>query len=282
MRRCAMLLMAAVLGASMCAQAPEKGKQVFSFSLGVADVAYTEHAEEELDFMNYLHNENGSLEYILVKWGYAATLGERFWVDARLVMMDDLIPDNFDFRLFYRLSDAWSIGAGTLVRKQYVSYYDEYHKTRFPGWALMDQNLQQHRSYDWHFFAVPQMSFGEGRRFEGVLGCDLGLAHFSLEEVSFLHKRINSNEKMRYHYATKRSLQPFVQPRFVGRLRLFSWGKKDLGLQINAAYAWGLRSMPYRLAVQHWTVDGALVKEVRPPKHGMGRFELDFGVFWAW
>src|SRR5690554_6358554 len=107
MRRCAMHLMAAVLGASMCAQAPEKGKQVFSFSLGLADDAHTAPAEEELEFINYLHYKHRSLEYILVKWGYAATLGARFSVDARLVMMDDLIPDYFDFRLFYRLSDTW-------------------------------------------------------------------------------------------------------------------------------------------------------------------------------
>lgn len=282
MRRFALLLVAVVLSASMGAQGPEKGSQIFSFSLGVADVTSVEHQAEVLDFMNHLHNENGYVEYILVKLGYAATLKERLGVDVRLVMMDDLIPDNFDFRLHYNFSSVFSLGGGTLVRKQYVSYYDEYHRTRFPEWELMDQNMQQHRSYDWHFFAVAQARFVLGSRFTGVLGCDLGWAHFSREEVSFLHKRLNSNEKVRYQYVIRPYLQPFVQPHFAGRLSLFRWGEKDLGLQINASYAWGWRSMPYRLEVQHWTVDNAMVKEVKPSSHLMGRMELDFGVFWAW
>ncbi|MBN2610843.1 MAG: hypothetical protein JXB00_04725 [Bacteroidales bacterium] len=268
---------------SLLAQNPNFKNQEFSFTIGAGELDIEKFLPgENLDFINYFDTDPEYTDFIIVKLGYKFDFFSKMTADIKLILMDDIIPDNYDFSVHYFLKPWLGIGVGSMLNKNYITYFENYHMQTFTGYYLVDDNVQQFTTYDLGFYLSPALKPIDGDLIKLLVKCDFGLSSLMKEETTFYHKKKLSNERLRYHYETKTTFQPYIQPKIELRLRAFKIKQVSLGILLNSGYYHANRSIDYLRTLQEWTMENIINVDVKSPKHNYSRFEFDMGIFMRW
>jgi len=281
--RAAAIILFVLLSFSLFAQERLLKNQEFSFSIGIAEVDMEEfQPNDHLDFINYFDFDNDNTNFILLKLGYKFDFLSKMSADIKLVMMDDIIPDNYDIAVHYYVRPWLGIGVGSMLNKNWITSFEEYQINSLPNYYLMDYNVQQFTIYDLGFYLTPILKPFDNEIFKLQLACDLGMSAFMKEEAVFYHKKKLSNEKLAYFYETKTTFQPYIQPKIDIRLKAFKIKEATFGFLLNANYFYSKRSINYVRTIQAWTWDNKQVEKIKPSKHTYSRYEFNLGMFLKW
>jgi hypothetical protein len=239
-------------------------------------------ANENLDFLNYFGTDPEYVGYAVVNLGYKFDFLSKMSADVKLILMSDLVPDNYDISAYYHLNKTIGIGIGSVLNKVYISGFEQFQAQNLPNYYLVDDNSQQIKVYDLGLYLTPMFKLIRSDRFQTTLKFDLGLASFLKEESVFFHKRKLGNERLSYHYNTNISFQPYINPKIEMRLQAFHINKTSVGLLLNSNFYYSKRSMNYVRSIQRWTSDNEINELVKTPKHAYIQFEIDFGIYVKW
>jgi hypothetical protein len=272
-----------IASVSLFAQGLDIKNKEFTFSFGFSEYNVHEFPiNDDLDFLNYAYSDPEILDFGLLKLGYRFDFLSNFSADMKLIMQSDLVPNNYDFSVSYRLNKKFGIGIGSMLTNTYISYFEEYQYQTLPEYYLTDENLRQFKAYDLAFYVSPHFSPIQNDRFRATIKCDIGLSSFLREQTAFYHKRNLSNERLLYDYHTKIVFQPYVNPKVELRLKTFEVKSASVGFLLNTNLFISNRSINYNRTIQQWTSDNEQVDKIKTPKHNYSRFEMDFGLYIKW
>ncbi len=268
---------------SLFAQSPVLKNREFTFSIGIAEPDIEKLSpNENLDFINFVDYDPEYLDFIVVKLGYRFDFLSKMSADIKLIMMDDIIPDNYDISIHYYLKPWLGTGVGSNLNKNWITGFEEYQIQTLPDYYLVDYNVQQFTTYDLGFYLSPVLKPIDNDIFKLLIKCDLGISSFMKEEATFYHKKKLSNERLQYHYETKTDYQPYIQPQIDIRLRAFKIKETYFGFLLNSNYYYSSRSINYFRTIQTWTPENRINELVEPAKHNYSRFEFNMGIFLRW
>ena len=272
-----------LLSLTLFAQGTKLKNQAFSFSMGFSDLSIDKFPlDKNLDFINYIESYPEYLDYITVTLGYKFDFFSRMSADIKLILMDDIVPDNYDISVYYYINHWLGIGAGSMLNKVYISDFEEYQIKTLPGYYIVDDNVQQFTTYDLGFYLTPAIKIINTDIFSLLIRCDLGLSSFLKKKATFYHKKVHSNERLQYHYKTTPTFQPYIQPKVEIQLRAFRIKQTAVGILLNTSYFHSNKSINYVRDVQNWTPDNSTQEYIHPPKHDFSRFEFSSGIFLSW
>lgn len=252
----------------------------FFFSIGFSEIEVDKYPQNEnLDFLNYLDNDSEFPDYILVKFGYRFDFLSKMKADIRIIMMDEIVPDNYDISVKYVVSPWLGIGVGSILNKNYISNFENYHIEAFENYHLLDYNMKQFEAYELGFYLTPIVKPIVNDIVEFQIALDLGVASFLNQEAFFAQKKKFSNEKMIYKYSTEINFQPYIQPKFDLRIKTLKIKNTTVGLFLNSTYSYSERNIKYTRSIQRWTLDNIQLDNIAPPKHSFSRWEMNLGIF---
>lgn len=254
-----------------------------SFSIGAVE-NYIEKFPNSMniDFLNYSNTYPGYFDYAVVNIGYKFDFLSKISAEINLIVMSNLVPDNYDVSVYYHFNKTVALGVGSRLNKFYISNFEQFHLQRFPDYYLVDNNQKQFRVYDLGFYLTPMFKLIQHKWFQTTVKVDVGMTSFLGEEADFYHKRKLSNERMTYHYNTIFSFQPYVNPKLEIRLRIFNINKTAVGLFLNSNFFYSYRTMNYNRSIQLWTSDSEVYEFIRPQKHKSTQFEASAGFYVKW
>lgn len=267
----------------LSAQNSKIHNQEFSFSVGIAELNIEKFSStQNLDFVNYVDSYPEYLDYITVKLGYKFDFSSKLSGNIKLILMDDLVPDNYDISAHYFFNHRIGLGGGSILNKIYITSFEEYQVQNLPNYYLVDDNIQQFKTYDLGFYLSAVVKPIDSDIFKVLLKCDLGISSFLKKETTFYHKKKLSNERLQYHYEIKTAFQPYIQPKLEFRLRALKLKKTFLGILLNTSYYYSNRSINYTRTIHEWTLENSVKNEIKSPIHKYCRFEFDIGIFANW
>ncbi len=193
--------------------------------------------------------------------------------------MDDIIPDNYDISVHYCLRPWLGIGIGSMLNKNWITFFEEYQIQTLPDYYLVDYNVKQFTNHDLGFYLSPILKPINSDIFKIQIACDIGMSSFAKEEAVFYHKKKFSNERLQYHYQTKTDYQPYIHPKIDLRLKAFKIKDVSFGFLLNSNYYHSDRSINYLRTIQTWTPDNKITEQIEPSKHKYNRFEFNIGIF---
>lgn len=277
------LLIFCLINFGLFAQNSSFKNQEFFFTVGVAELEIEKFLpNENLDFINYVDFEPEYTDFIILKLGYKFDFFSKMSADIKLIMMDDIIPDNFDISVHYFIRYWLEVGIGSMLNKNWITYFEEYQIQTLPDYYLVDYNVKQFIIYDLGFYLSPILKPIDNNIFKLQISCDLGMSSFMEEEVAFYHKKKLSNERLQYHYKTNTDYQPYIQPKIDIRLKAFKIKDTSIGFLLNSNYFYSNRSINYSRTIQTWTSENKITEQIEPSKHNYSRFEFNMGIFLKW
>ncbi|MEX0986236.1 MAG: hypothetical protein WD052_02080 [Bacteroidales bacterium] len=232
--------------------------------------------------MNYMNSDLDYIELSAIKIGFSCDFSEHIYVDINVIVMSDLVPDNYDISVHYFFNKYLGVGLGSLYYSNYVSYFEDYHKETHPDYIILDGNMRQFETNDLGLYISPTFRPIYSDRLKVALRCDLGLSSFMEERSVFYLKRKLSNEMRLYDYRTAKTFEPYINPKLNLKLRAFKLGNVSIGVMCNTNYFYSRKSMDYYRTYQVWTSDNSIEELIDAPKHRYSRFELDGGIFFTW
>lgn len=257
--------------------------QEFSYTLGVSNLGVERFAQNQnLDFVNYLDSGYAGADFIILKLGYKFDFSKKMSANIKLIMMDDIIPDNYDISMHYFARPWVGIGIGSMLNKNWISDFEQHQLRTLPDYHLMDQNMKQFTVYDLGFYVSPTLKPFDNGAMTLQVTCDVGVSSFMKERATFQHKKKFGNERLQYHYETKADFQPYVQPKVDFQLKLYTNRIATVGLLFNSNYFYTKRSINYYRTIQTWTADNEVIEELKMPKHRYTRLEINVGLFARW
>jgi hypothetical protein len=257
--------------------------QEFSLSVGIGELDINKFSpNENLDFIDYIDYYPEYTDFIILKLGYKFDFFSKMSADIKLIMMDDIIPDNYDISAHYFIRPWLGIGVGSMLNKNWITYFEQYQIQTLPDYYLVDYNVKQFTVYDLGFYLAPTLKLIDNDILKLQITCDLGISSFMREEAYFYHKRKLSNERLQYHYKTNTDYQPYVQPKIDIRLKVFKIKDTSIGFLLNSNYYYSNRSMNYSRTIQTWTSENKITEQIEPLKHKYARFEFNMGIFLRW
>ena len=282
--RYSVLIALLLIGNSLFAQKIKLRNQSVSFSVGVLDYSVQKMpATRNLDFVNYLEDYPEGPDYITVKLGYTFDYSSKMTADIQLIMMDDLVPDNFDISTHYYFKKWLGVGVGSMLHKTYITGIEQFQVQSLPDYYLLDENQYQSKVYDLGFYISPALKPFDTDVFRLLIKCDLGMSSFMKKEASFYHKKKLSNERLAYHYETNPAFQAYIQPKMEMRLRAFKMGGSSLGFLVKSNYFYSKKSIHYQRSIQKWVSDeNKKTETIQSPKHQYSGLEFEVGIFWKW
>ena len=254
-----------------------------SFTLGVGHIHVEEHSNDDnLDFLNYVDDYPEYLDFITMKFGLQFDYSKKMHADINLILLDDIMPDNYDISTYYLLNNFFGVGAGSMLSKYWISDYGKFHIDRNPDYYTEGGNYRQFEYYDLGFYVTPvyRPIYKDGYKI--VLKMNVGMSSFMKEESTFYLKKKLSNKRILYDYNTKLAFQPYINPKIDLRLNLIKIKNKNLGLLLKSNYYFSKRSMNYDLSYQEWTSENAVNTSVNTLKHNYSRLEIDLGFYLLW
>ena len=272
------------IGNILFAQNFKLRNQSVSFSMGVLDYNVQKTpASQNLDFINYLEDYPEGPDYITVKFGYSFDYTSKMTADIQLILMDALVPDNFDISTHYYFNKWLGVGVGSMLHKTYITGIEQFQVQSLPDYYLLDENEYQSKVSDLGFYISPALKPFDTDVFRLLIKCDLGMSSFMKKEVSFYHKKKLSNEKLIYHYETTPAFQAYIQPKMEMRVRTFKIGRSSLGFLVKSNYFYSKKSIHYQRSIQKWVSDeNKKTETIQSPKHQYSGLEFEVGVFWKW
>ncbi|GAA4827618.1 hypothetical protein [Algivirga pacifica] len=269
-----------LLSLNLFAQVPIFKNQEFSLSVGASELYLKQSSSnKELDFINYIDTYPEYNDYIIARLAYRADLSKQLSADIQLILMDDLLPDNYDISTHYFLKNGLGIGIGSILNKNHITYFEEYQLENLPDYYLMDSNVKQFTAYDLGFYISPAIKALNYRFIRLLIKCDLGVSSFLKEETTFVQKKKLSNERLQYHYGTNIHFEPYIQPKVDLRLQTFKIKNTAIGLLFNSSYFYSQKSIRYTRTIYTWTSENNLSEKIQSPKHSFGRLQFDMGLF---
>ena len=283
MKRTALIIFVLIFNV-LSAQKIKLRNQVVSFSIGVLDYSVQRlPASNNLDFFNYIEDYPDGPDFIIVKLGYAFDFASKMTADIQLILMDDLVPDNYDISIHYFFNKRLGLGAGSMLHTNYLTGIEQFQLQSLPDYYLMDENMYQSKVYDLGFYMSPALKVFDNDAFQLLIKCDLGVSSFMKKKVSFYHKKKYSNERLVYHYKTKPGFQPYIQPKISMRLRILKINNSSLGFLIKSNYFYSKKSIDYQRKIQVWTTyDNSNNETIQSPKHNYSGLEIEAGIFFKW
>lgn len=255
----------------------------FSFSIGLGELDIEKLSpNENLDFINYVYSDPEYTDFVIIKLGYKFDFFSKMSADIKLIMMDDIIPDNYDISVHYFIRPWLGVGVGSMLNKNWITCFEEYQIQALPDYYLVDYNVQQFTAYDVGFYLSPLLKPIDNNIFKLQISCDLGLSSFMKEEAAFYHKKKLSNERLQYHYETNTDYQPYIQPKIEIRLKAFKIKDTSIGFLLNSNYYYSNRSINYFRTIQKWTSENKITEQIESSKHNYSRFEFNVGIFLIW
>lgn len=268
---------------SLSAQDFDIRNREFSFSVGAYDHNISKLKNtENIDFLNYAHSFPEFFDDAIVKFGYKFEFLKSMSADIKIIIMSDLIPDNYDISTCYNINKTLGIGLGSYLNKFYISYFEQFQLQSLPEYYLVDDNSQQFKVYDLGFFLSPVIKLIKNERFQTNFKFDVGFSSFLKENAVFYHKRKQSNERLIYYYNTKISCQPFFYPKLEMSLNAFNIKKASVGFLLNSNFYFSNRNMNYNRIIQKWTSDNEIDEYIETTKHRYTRFETNVGIYLKW
>ena len=277
------LLILQIIGFCLFAQSSKLKNQEFSFSVGARELYIEKFSPtENIDFINYVDTYPEFIDYIMVKLGYKFDFLSKMTAEIKLILMDDLIPDNYDISAHYFFKPAVGIGIGSMLNKSYITNFEKHKIQALPDYLLMDENMQQFTTYDLGFYLSPALKPIDNKLIKLQIKCDFGLSAFLNEETNFYHKKKLSNEKLQFHYKTKTTVQPYIQPKLELKLKAFTIKQTSLGILLNSSYYHSSKSIDYERTTYYWTIENSTKEKIQTPKHSFSRLDFDLGFFVNW
>ncbi len=280
------IFIAAILmgwGFSLGAQDPLMHNIDFSVTLGTADISIEKFdAGDNMDFLNYMDSDLDYIELSAIKLGWSFDFAARMFADINVIVMSDLVPDNYDISVHRFFNRTFGLGLGSLYYSNYITAFEDYHKKTDPEYFILDQNMRQVESYDFGVYISPAFRPVYSDRLKISLRCDLGFSSFMEEHTSFYLKRAFSNEMRLVEYATVKRFQPYVNPKLGVKMKILALSNVSVGVLVKSNFFYSRKRMNYDRTTLVWTTENPIEEYIQPPNHTYSRFELDGGIFFAW
>lgn len=248
---------------------------------GKIDVERTSPSQN-LDFMNYIYSYPQLGDYAVVKLGYKCQFLSKMSADFKMILMDGLYFDNYDVSTHYFIKPWIGIGAGSMLHKNWITYFEEYHQATLPDYYIHDENVRQFTAYELGVYISPTVKLFDKKNVSFQFTCDIGISSFMKEETDFYHKKKLSNKRMYFNYETKTKFQPYIHPKMDINVKVLNGNMMYLSLIGNASYYSVNRSIDYNRTTQLWTAENESIEQVTSPKHSYTRFELNVGTAIGW
>lgn len=121
----------------------------FFFTIGIAELEIEKfQPNENLDFINYVDSDHEYTDFVILKLGYKFDFLSKMSADIKLIMMDDIIPDNYDISVYYFARPWIGVGIGSMLNKNWITYFEEYQMQTLTDYYLVDNNVKQFTVYD--------------------------------------------------------------------------------------------------------------------------------------
>ena len=254
-------------------------KMEISFSVGVADYYISrQRSLETLDLLNYANSDPGPADYILASIGGKLEFTSGVFSGFRLIMMDDMVPDNFYFSFGKRFSPHWGISAGTMLSKFYITGFEEYEIRKYKGYLLTDENVRQMKMFDYSLFVSPFFVPFDNGKVNVLLKLDAGLSRFLKHMERFLLKKEFSNERIMHVYQFRNPINAFLQPGVKLSFNILKYNGITARFFIDANYYFSKREIGYRLQTYQWTYGKSEPVKVSLPTHSFSRTSMDAGL----
>jgi len=252
----------------------------FSLTLG----SYGTHIQsfpitQRFDFLNYVDPYFDALDNTTIRLGYRFDFLAKMSADVKLMLMSDLLPNSYDISVYYQIDEKRAIGIGSMLYKNYISDFLEFHEDKFPDYYVTGGNYNQILSYDLGFYLTPTYNEEINNRLTMLLKCDLGLSTFVNGELEYQLKKQFSNERISYQYKARIAFQPFINPKIELRYEALSFESTSFGLLFNSNFFYSIRSMDYDKTVTPWVQELAITEMIRTRKHNYSRFEAYLGLY---
>lgn len=278
--RLLMLFFLCLVNIQILAQKVPIRNQEFFMTLGFSDFVIDKlQPNENIDFLNYMNSNN---DYIVLKLGYRFDFFSKMSADIKLIMMDDIRPDNYDVSVHYFIKPWVGIGIGSMLNKNFTSEFENFQTQLLPNYHLLDMNAKTFQFYDLGFYVSPTLKPIHTDLVQIQFTLDLGLSSFMKEETDFQHKKKLSNELLLYKYQTELNFQPYIQPKVDVRLNMFNINGAFIGLLLNSNLYYTNKSVNYNRSIQTWTSENNSTKQIMSGKHNYSRLELNAGLFLKW
>lgn len=234
------------------------------------------------DYLNFFSTYPNDIDLITSKLGFRFDFSNKLSTEAVLILTDDLIPDNFDFSAYYKISSRIMIGAGSMLYKNWITLAEDNYLKNQTNYYRIDGLSRDFRIYDWGFYITPVARPIYNNTFKTILKLKLGYSRFSKLESTYLFKRVNSNERKMYSISTSQQFQPFINPSISLQLKFFDIRSTSIGMLCNSSFFYSKRNIDYKRSVQIWTNNGNSTNNVTTDKHKYNRFECDMGIYVSW
>ena len=269
-----------VININVFAQKLKLKNKEFNFTIGSSELKVDKFSpNENLDFLNFVDFDPDYTDFIILKLGYKFDFFSKMSADIKLVMMDDIIPDNFDISVYYFVTPSIGIGVGSMLNKGWITGFEEYQSQYLSNYFILDDNVKQFINYDLGFYLSPIVKPIDNDIFKLQLSFDLGISSFNKQSATFYYKKEFSNERVQYHYNTTHKYQPYIQPKIDIRLKLFKIKNTSIGLLLNSNYYYSQKSINYTRSIQSWTLENSTTEQIKPAKHEYSRYEVNMGIY---
>ncbi len=236
---------------------------------------------ENLDILNYFESTIDYPEGQL-KLGFKFDYETKYHFALDYVVLSDLAIADLNIATYYMPRSNYGIGLGFMLTRDHIAHYETFHLDRNPHYLSVGQNMEFNRLYDMGFFIAPLYKPIDLNRFKIEISMSVGFASFLNQEMIYSLKKIQSNERIKYHYDSKIKLEPYIKPKLSLHFKLFNLNKVKIGLLANSGYYLSYKSLPLKRSIYLWTEDNVQQEVIQLPKHKFTKFNLDFGLYVKW
>lgn len=257
----------------------------FGVQIGASNVdAGVQSAGQNPDFMNYLYGSEYWLDFAHIGINTDIEFNNGIKASMRLFTDDDLIPENIQLQLGYRLMPFLSIDASFhcydwLINIDNINHY----KAINPEMIYMgyDSDYRQISIYDHSFLFGPEFYYQTGAlSLSG--GLQGGIGKLSSFDDKITGKKSYSNYIEVYEFDVESDYTFMWSPSANLKLDLFRLSDCKLGFQANIIGFMSKRSFDYKLTHYEWTMDNSSSASIEGSKRDFSRWQVEFGLYFRW
>lgn len=233
---------------------------------------------ESLDFVNYIYAEDDYLDYIY--WGFSVQfdLYEKWKADIKLVLSDNLVPNNHNITVQYMFNDFVGINMGYIGFNQFINDHISYQRLTNPEYLDYGQEFEQIRIYDYGFMGGPILNYTLNR-LAVELKANVGFSNTIPFSTMVVQKQVDGNKRRTIHYSVENNFSFFVQQELKLSFDCFINQNSTIGLQIQSNWYYTQKSLNYNRTSKEWIDQHTMRNYIIGPKHYYSKFELDLGVY---
>lgn len=254
----------------------------FSVDQGYRNISASKHPDEKnLDFLNYLYNQEDVADYPYFEMGIKLRHRDIYQLDLRTSLYNNLIPYCYNFSFNYYLTPDLGILAGSMGNRYYLTEFNGFYNTIY-GSKISTRAIQR----QWNISLVGlyvgpsyQLNYNS---LELDIAIKAGVASYYPFSQENIIKESQTNYKMVLEYQTQFHFLPFVMPEIELSMDFMRYKTAIIGGRIKYAFLFTKSAIKYEVTSYEWTYDLPQSEVILLSNHSFIQSDIDFGIFVKW